>query len=95
MGLRPEEYEGGTFSSGIFGMFGIKEFAAIINPPQSMILAVGAGEQRPVVKDGALAIATMMSCTLSADHRVVDGAAGARFLAAFKGFVEEPLTMLL
>ena len=95
MGLMPEEYQGGTFSISNLGMFGIKEFAAIINPPQSMILAVGAGEQRPVVKDGALAIAAMMSCTLSVDHRVVDGAAGARFLAAFKGFVEEPLTMLL
>ena len=95
MGLMPEEYQGGTFSISNLGMFGIKEFAAIINPPQSMILAVGVGEQRPVVKDGALAIAAMMSCTLSVDHRVVDGAAGARFLAAFKGFVEEPMTMLL
>ena len=62
-------------------MFGIKEFAAIINPPQGCILAVGAGEQRPVVKDGALAVATVMSCTLSVDHRVVDGALGAEFLA--------------
>ncbi|MDA0229886.1 MAG: pyruvate dehydrogenase complex dihydrolipoamide acetyltransferase [Proteobacteria bacterium] len=95
MGLMPEEYQGGTFSISNLGMLGIKEFAAIINPPQSMILAVGAGEQRPVVKDGALAIATMMSCTLSVDHRVVDGAAGARFLGAFKGFIEDPLTMLL
>ena len=95
MGLMPEEYQGGTFSISNLGMFGIKEFAAIINPPQSMILAVGAGEQHPVVKDGALAIATMMSCTLSVDHRVVDGAAGARFLDAFKGLIEDPLTMLL
>jgi len=95
MGLMPEEYQGGTFSISNLGMFGIKEFAAIINPPQSMILAVGAGEQRPVVKEGALAIATMMSCTLSVDHRVVDGAAGAKFLGAFKGLIEDPLTMLL
>lgn len=95
MGLMLEEYQGGTFSISNLGMFGIKEFAAIINPPQSMILAVGAGEQRPVVKDGALAVATMMSCTLSVDHRVVDGAAGARFLNAFKGLIEDPMTMLL
>ena len=95
MGLMPEEYQGGTFSISNLGMFGIKEFAAIINPPQSMILAVGAGEQRPVVKDGALAIATMMSCTLSVDHRVIDGAAAAKFLGAFKSLIEDPLTMLL
>ena len=95
MGLAPEEYQGGTFSVSNLGMYGIKEFAAIINPPQSMILAVGTAEQRPVVKDGALAVATMMSCTLSIDHRVVDGALGARFLQAFKGLIEDPLTMLL
>ena len=95
MGLAPEEYQGGTFSVSNLGMFGIKEFAAIINPPQSMILAVGTAEQRPVVRDGALAVATMMSCTLSVDHRVVDGALGARFLQAFKGLIEDPLTMLL
>jgi pyruvate dehydrogenase E2 component (dihydrolipoamide acetyltransferase) len=95
MGLMPEEYQGGTFSISNLGMLGIKEFAAIINPPQSMILAVGAGEQRPVVHDGALAVATLMSCTLSVDHRVVDGAAGAKFLGAFKGLIEDPLTMLL
>ena len=95
MGLAPEEYQGGTISISNLGMIGIKEFSAIINTPQSMILAVGAGEQRPVVKDGALAIATLMSCTLSVDHRVVDGVAGARFLGAFKGLIEDPLTMLL
>ena len=67
----------------------------IINPPQGAILAVGAGEQRPVVKDGALAAATVMSCTLSVDHRVVDGAVGAEFLAAFKKLIEDPMTMLL
>jgi len=93
--LKPEEFQGGTFTISNLGMFGVKEFAAIINPPQGCILAVGAGEQRPVVKDGALGIATVMSCTLSVDHRVVDGAVGAEFLAAFKKLVEEPLTMLL
>ena len=93
--LAPEEYRGGGFSISNLGMYGIREFAAVINPPQAGILAVGAGEQRPVVKDGALAIATVMSCTLSGDHRVIDGAIGARFLAAFKGLVEDPLTMLL
>ena len=93
--LMPEEYQGGTFSISNLGMFGIKDFCAVINPPQGAILAVGAGEQRPVVKDGALAVATVMSCTLSADHRVVDGAVGAEFLAAFKKLIEDPLTMLL
>jgi pyruvate dehydrogenase E2 component (dihydrolipoamide acetyltransferase) len=91
----PEEFQGGTFSISNLGMFGIKDFAAVINPPQGAILAVGAGEQRPVVKDGALAVATVMSCTLSVDHRVVDGAVGAEFLAAFKKLIEDPLTMLL
>ncbi len=93
--LKPEEYQGGTFSVSNLGMFGIREFAAVINPPQGAILAVGAGEQRPVVKDNALAIATMMSCTLSVDHRVVDGAIGAEFLAAFKKLIEDPLSMLI
>jgi pyruvate dehydrogenase E2 component (dihydrolipoamide acetyltransferase) len=93
--LKPSEYEGGTFSISNLGMFGIKEFSAVINPPHSMILAVGAGEQRPVVKNGALAIATQMSCTLSCDHRVVDGVLGAQFLNVFRGFIENPLTMLL
>jgi pyruvate dehydrogenase E2 component (dihydrolipoamide acetyltransferase) len=93
--LKPEEYTGGSFSLSNLGMFGIKDFAAIINPPQGCILAVGAGEQRPVVKNGALAIATMMSCTLSVDHRVVDGAIGAEFLSAFKKLIENPLSMLV
>ncbi len=93
--LKPEEFQGGTITLSNLGMFGVREFAAIINPPQACLLAVGAGEQRPVVRDGALAIATMMSCTLSTDHRVVDGAVGAEFLAAFKGLIEDPLTMLL
>ncbi len=93
--LKPEEYQGGTFTVSNLGMFGIKEFSAVINPPQGCILAVGAGEQRPVADDGMLAIATVMSCTLSVDHRAVDGAVGAEFLAAFKGLIEDPLTMLL
>ncbi|HTO82354.1 MAG TPA: pyruvate dehydrogenase complex dihydrolipoamide acetyltransferase [Methylomirabilota bacterium] len=93
--LKPEEFQGGTFSVSNLGMFGIREFAAVINPPQGAILAVGAGEQRPIVKDGALAIATMMTCTLSVDHRVVDGAVGAEYLAAFKKLVEDPLTLLI
>jgi pyruvate dehydrogenase E2 component (dihydrolipoamide acetyltransferase) len=76
-------------------MYGIKEFSAVINPPQACILAVGAGEKRPVVKDGALAVATVMSCTLSVDHRAVDGAVGAEYLSAFKRLIEEPLSMLL
>jgi len=93
--LRPEEYTGGGFTISNLGMYGIKSFAAIINPPQSCILAVGAGEQRPVVRNGALAIATVMTCTLSVDHRSVDGAVGAEFLAAFKPMIEDPTTMLL
>ncbi|MGE0117396.1 MAG: pyruvate dehydrogenase complex dihydrolipoamide acetyltransferase [Dongiaceae bacterium] len=93
--LKPEEYQGGTFSVSNLGMYGIREFSAVINPPQGAILAVGAGEQRPIVKDNALAIATMMSCTLSVDHRVVDGAIGAEYLAAFKKLIEDPLTMLI
>jgi len=93
--LKPEEYQGGTFSISNLGMFGVKQFEAVINPPQGCILAIGAGEQRPVVKAGALAIATVMCATLSVDHRVVDGAVGAEFLAAFKKLIEDPLTMLL
>ncbi|MBF0306026.1 MAG: 2-oxo acid dehydrogenase subunit E2, partial [Alphaproteobacteria bacterium] len=93
--LKPEEYQGGGFTVSNLGMFGIKQFEAIINPPQGCILAIGAGEQRPVVKAGALAVATVMTCTLSVDHRVVDGAVGAQFLAAFKGLIEDPLSMLL
>ena len=93
--LGPEEYQGGTFSISNLGMYGIKEFSAVINPPQACILAVGAGEKRPVVKDGAFAVATVMSCTLSVDHRAVDGAVGAEYLSAFKRLIEEPLSMLL
>jgi pyruvate dehydrogenase E2 component (dihydrolipoamide acetyltransferase) len=93
--LKLEEFQGGTFSISNLGMFGIKDFAAVINPPQGCILAVGAGEQRPVVKAGALAIATVMSVTLSVDHRAVDGAVGAEYLAAFKKLIEDPITLLL
>lgn len=93
--LKPEEYIGGSFSVSNLGMYGIKDFSAIINPPQACILAVGAGEQRPIVRAGALAVATVMSCTLAADHRVVDGAIGAEFMAAFKRLVEQPLGMLV
>jgi pyruvate dehydrogenase E2 component (dihydrolipoamide acetyltransferase) len=93
--LMPEEYQGGGFTISNLGMYGIRDFAAIINPPQSCLLAVGAAEKRPIVKDNALAIATMMSCTLSIDHRSVDGAKGAEFLGVFKALIEDPLTMLL
>ncbi len=93
--LKPEEYQGGGFTLSNLGMFGVKHFCAIINPPQASILAVGAGEQRAVVKDGQLAIATIMICTLSVDHRAVDGAIGARFLAAFKNAIENPLILLV
>jgi pyruvate dehydrogenase E2 component (dihydrolipoamide acetyltransferase) len=93
--LKPEEYQGGTFSLSNLGMFGVKSFASILNPPQGMILSVGAGEERPVVIDGALAKATVMTVTLTCDHRVVDGATGAKWLQAFKEFVEDPMTMLM
>jgi len=93
--LLPHEYQGGGFTISNLGMYGIREFAAIINPPQSCILAVGAGQARPVVKDGAIAPATVMTCTLSVDHRVVDGAVGAEFLAEFKRLVENPLGLLV
>ena len=93
--LKPQEYEGGGFSVSNLGMFGIKTFTSIINPPQSCIIAVGAGEERAIVKDGKIEIATMMSVTMSCDHRVVDGATGAKFLQTFKQFIEEPASMLL
>jgi len=93
--LKLEEFQGGTFSISNLGMYGIKDFNAVINPPHGVILAVGAGEQRAIVRNGALAIATVMSCTLSCDHRAVDGAVGAQWIAAFKKMIEDPLTMLL
>ena len=93
--LKPEEFQGGTFSISNLGMFGTKQFTAIVNPPQAAILAVGAGEKRPVVKHDALAIATVMTCTLTVDHRVADGAVGAEWMAEFKRIVEDPLTLML
>jgi pyruvate dehydrogenase E2 component (dihydrolipoamide acetyltransferase) len=92
--LRLHEFQGGSFSISNLGMYGVKHFQAIINPPQGCILAVGVGEPRAVVKDGALAIATQMSCTLSVDHRVIDGALGAKFLRSFKCLMEEPIALL-
>ncbi len=93
--LMPEEYQGGNFTLSNLGMYGIREFDAVINPPQAGILAVGAGYPRPVARDGALAVATLMSTTLSADHRAVDGATGAALLNAFRKFIESPLSLLL
>ncbi len=92
--LKPEEFQGGTFSVSNLGMFGIKAFASIINEPQGAILSVGAGEKRPVVRGDQLAVATVMTVTLTCDHRVVDGAIGARWIQAFKGMIEDPVTML-
>jgi len=93
--LKPEEFQGGTFSISNLGMYGVKDFSAVINPPQGCILAVGAGEQRPVVKDGRLEIATIMTCTLSVDHRVVDGAVGAEFLKAFKDYITKSVLLFV
>jgi pyruvate dehydrogenase E2 component (dihydrolipoamide acetyltransferase) len=93
--LRPEEYQGGTFTVSNLGMFGVRSFASIINEPQGAILSVGAGERRPIVRGDQLAVATVMTVTLTCDHRVIDGAIGARFLAAFKAMVEEPVTMII
>ncbi|TGQ08781.1 MULTISPECIES: pyruvate dehydrogenase complex dihydrolipoamide acetyltransferase [unclassified Mesorhizobium] len=93
--LKPEEYQGGTTAVSNLGMFGIKDFAAVINPPHATILAVGAGEDRAVVKKGEIKIATVMSVTLSTDHRAVDGALGAELLGAFKRMIENPMGMLV
>src|SRR5262249_25425812 len=94
--LRPNEYQGGSSAISNLGMYGVREFAAIINPPQATILAVGASRRQAVEKlDGGVAFASMMTVTLSCDHRVVDGALGAELLAAFRGFVEQPVTMLV
>ncbi|MBO9462905.1 MULTISPECIES: pyruvate dehydrogenase complex dihydrolipoamide acetyltransferase [unclassified Labrenzia] len=93
--LKPEEYQGGTTAVSNMGMMGVKNFSAVVNPPHATILAVGAGEKRPVVKNGELAVATVMSVTLSTDHRCVDGALGAELLAAFKGYIENPMSMLV
>ena len=93
--LKPEEYQGGTTAVSNMGMMGVKNFAAVVNPPHATILAVGAGEQRVIVKKGEMAIATVMTVTLSTDHRAVDGALGAELLAAFKGYIENPMGMLV
>jgi pyruvate dehydrogenase E2 component (dihydrolipoamide acetyltransferase) len=93
--LAPHEYQGGSTTISNLGMYGIDRFDAVINPPQASILAVGRGEKRAIVKDDALKIATMMSVTLSVDHRVIDGALGAELLAAFKAYIEDPVTMLV
>jgi len=93
--LKPNQYEGGGFSVSNLGMYGIKNFTSIINPPQSCIIAVGAGEERPVVRNGKIEISTVMTVTMSADHRVVDGGTGAKFLQTLKQFIEEPASMLL
>jgi pyruvate dehydrogenase E2 component (dihydrolipoamide acetyltransferase) len=92
--LKPEEYQGGTASISNMGMMGIKQFEAVINPPQAMIMAIGAGEKRPYIVDDALGVATVMSATGSFDHRAIDGADGARLMATFKELVENPLGML-
>jgi pyruvate dehydrogenase E2 component (dihydrolipoamide acetyltransferase) len=92
--LAPHEYQGGTTAVSNLGMYGIKDFAAVINPPHATILAVGAGIEKPVVKRGEIKVATVMSVTLSADHRAVDGALGAEFLGAFKTLIEKPAAML-
>jgi pyruvate dehydrogenase E2 component (dihydrolipoamide acetyltransferase) len=93
--LKPNQYEGGGFSVSNLGMYGIKNFTSIINPPQSCIIAVGAGEERAIVVNGKIEVATVMTVTMSADHRVVDGGTGAKFLATLKQFIEEPASMLL
>ena len=93
--LKPEEFQGGTFSISNLGMFGIRQFGSIINPPQGAILSVGAGEARAVVLDGQVVIRTLMTVTLTCDHRVIDGAIGARWLAAFRALLEEPVTMIV
>ena len=91
----PEEYQGGSTAISNLGMFGIKNFSAVINPPHATILAVGAGEKRPVVVGSTVEVRTQMSVTLSTDHRAVDGALGAELLGAFKTFIEEPALMLV
>jgi pyruvate dehydrogenase E2 component (dihydrolipoamide acetyltransferase) len=93
--LRPEELEGGTFTVSNLGMYGVDALYAIINPPQAAILGLGTAAPRPIAREGSVVVATMMTCTLSADHRMLDGATGARFLSAFRRYIEQPLTMLL
>jgi pyruvate dehydrogenase E2 component (dihydrolipoamide acetyltransferase) len=93
--LKPEEYQGGTTAVSNLGMYGIKDFCAVINPPHATILAVGAGEERAVVRNGRVEVATLMSVTLSTDHRAVDGALGAELIGAFKTLIENPVMMVV
>jgi pyruvate dehydrogenase E2 component (dihydrolipoamide acetyltransferase) len=93
--LKPAEFQGGTISVSNLGMFGISNFAAIVNPPQGAILAIGAGEQRAVVKDGQVKVATVMTVTMSTDHRCIDGAIGAEYLQVFKKLIENPMSLIL
>ena len=93
--LKPEEYQGGTTAVSNLGMYGIKDFTAVINPPHATILAVGTGEERAIVKNGKIEAAMMMSVTLSCDHRAVDGALGAELLVAFKTLIENPVMMVV
>ena len=93
--LKPHEYQGGTTAVSNLGMYGIKDFAAVINPPHATILAVGAGEERAIVKNGKIEVAHIMSVTLSCDHRAVDGALGAELIGAFKALIENPVMMVV
>ncbi|HRJ67504.1 MAG TPA: 2-oxo acid dehydrogenase subunit E2, partial [Alphaproteobacteria bacterium] len=93
--LKPQEFQGGTISVSNLGMFGISQFSAIINPPQAAILAVGAGQERVVVKNGQMAVANVMTVTASFDHRAIDGAVGAEYLQVFKKLIENPMGLLL
>ena len=93
--LKPEEYQGGSSAVSNLGMFGIKNFSAVINPPHATILAVGAGEERVIVEKGQMKVATMMSVTMSTDHRAVDGALGAELISAFRDLIENPVGMLV
>ena len=93
--LKPEEYQGGSTAISNLGMYGIHEFAAVINPPHATILAVGAGEERAVVRDGKVTVANQMTVTLSTDHRAVDGALGAELIGAFKALIENPVMMVV
>ena len=93
--LKPEEYQGGCTAVSNLGMFGVKEFTSIINPPHASIVSIGAGEKRPIVRDDELAVATVMAATFAFDHRAIDGALGAELAAAFKGYIENPLSMLV
>ena len=93
--LKLSEFQGGTFSISNLGMYGVREFTAVINPPQACILAVGVGEERPVARHGGLAVAHVMTCTLGCDHRVLNGAEGAVWLQAFKKLIEAPAALLV